>query len=176
MPFIRYAIGDVGALADPDARCPCGRGLPLLSHVSGRSSDQLTLPSGRQLLMWYFTDVFRQTPGIDSFQMRQQAPDHIVIRVVPGSGFGHLPGGPAGHGGQGTHTLGAYVGPEGIVEDLRRRCNEQIRDEARLDIVLVDSIPSGPGGKRRFFIADASTSASPLPTTAAAGKDTQGSV
>lgn len=154
MPFVRYAIGDVGTLAGPGATCPCGRGLPLLDYVTGRSSDQLTLPSGRQLLMWYFTDVFRQTPGIDSFQMRQEAPDRIVIRVVPGEGFGHLPGGPAGHGGQGPHTPGAYVGPEGVVEDLHRRCNEQVRDEAHLEIVLVDTIPSGPGGKRRFFVAD----------------------
>ena len=163
MPFVRYAIGDVGALAEPGARCPCGRGLPLLGYVIGRSSDQLTLPSGRQLLMWYFTDVFRQTPGIDSFQMRQEAPDRIVIRVVPGEGFGYLPGGSAGHGGQGPHTRGAYVGPERAIEDLRRRCNEQVRDEAALEIILVDSISSGPGGKRRFFVADALAAGDPLP-------------
>lgn len=154
MPFVRYAIGDLGALAEPEARCRCGRGLPLLDHVTGRSSDQLTLPGGRQLLMWYFTDVFRQTPGIDSFQMRQEAPDRIRIQVIPGEGFGHLPGGPAGHGGQGLHTLGPYVGPEAVVEYLRRRCDEQVRGEAQLEIVRVDAIPAGPGGKHRFFVAD----------------------
>lgn len=159
MPFVRYAIGDVGALAVPEAQCPCGRGLPLLDHVTGRSSDQLRLPGGRQLLMWYFTDVFRQTPGIDSFQMRQEAPDRIRIRIVPGEGFGHLPGGPAGHGGQGPHTLGPYVGPEHVVEYLRQRCDEQVRGEAQLEIVLVDAIPAGPGGKHRFFVADAADQA-----------------
>ncbi len=163
MPFVRYAIGDLGALAGPEARCPCGRSLPLLGHVTGRSSDQLTLPSGRQLLMWYFTDLFRQTPGVDAFQMRQEAPDRIVIRVVPGESFGHLPGGPGGHGGQGTHTLGAYVGPAGVVDDLRRRCSEQVRDEAQVEIILVDSIPSGPGGKRRFFVADSLAQGDPGP-------------
>ncbi len=153
MPFVRYAIGDIGALAEPEARCPCGRGLPLLDHVTGRSSDQLTLPDGRQLLMWFFTDLFRQTPGIDSFQMRQEAPDRIRIQVVPGEGFGHLPGGPAGHGGQGPHTLGRYVGSESIVEYLRRRCDEQVRGQAQLEIDLVDAIPAGPNGKHRFFVA-----------------------
>ena len=159
MPFVRYAIGDLGALAEPEARCPCGRGLPLLDHVTGRSSDQLTLPGGRQLLMWYFTDVFRQTPGINSFQMRQEAPDHILIKIVPGEGFGHLPGGPAGHGGQGPHTLGPYVGPEDVVEHLRRRCDEQVRGEAQLEIVLVSAILAGPSGKHRFFVADTTAQA-----------------
>ena len=56
MPFIRYAIADVGALAA--GRCVCGRGLPLLDQVAGRSSDRLLLPSGRELIMWFFTDVF----------------------------------------------------------------------------------------------------------------------
>ena len=166
MPFVRYAIGDLGALAEPEARCPCGRGLPLLDHVTGRSSDQLTLPGGRQLLMWYFTDLFRQTPGIDSFQMRQEAPDRIRIQVIPGEDFGHLPGGPAGHGGQGPHTLGPYVGPVEIVEYLRRRCDEQVRGEAQLQIVLVDAIPAGPGGKHRFFVADTTAQATTGPSSA----------
>ena len=35
--------------------------------------------------------------------------DSIRIQVIPGEGFGHLPGGPAGHGGRGPHTLGPYI-------------------------------------------------------------------
>lgn len=154
MPFIRYAVGDVGALAASAARCACGRGLPLLDHVAGRSSDQLTLPSGRGLIMWFFTDVFRQLPGVESFQMRQTAPDHIVVSVTPGRDFGHLSAGEGHRAGGGPHSLGPYVGREAALAFLRERLEEQVRGEAVLEIRLVDDIPLGPGGKHRFFIAD----------------------
>src|SRR3990172_3208075 len=45
MPFIRYAIGDLGGpVAAP---CPCGRGLPLLGLAGGRTADVVVLPDGR---------------------------------------------------------------------------------------------------------------------------------
>ncbi len=150
MPFVRYAIADLGALRPPEERCPCGRGLPLLDHVTGRSSDQLILPGGRALLMWFFTTLFRQTPGIAAFQVRQTAPDQISIQLVPGPDFGHLPA--EGHG------LGPSAGPDAILSYLRQQIESQVRGEARLDLRLVDHIPAGPGGKRRFFIADPASS------------------
>ena len=44
MPFIRYDIGDVGALSDK--ACPCGRGLPLLAKLTGRTTDFIRTRSG----------------------------------------------------------------------------------------------------------------------------------
>jgi phenylacetate-CoA ligase len=151
MPFVRYAIGDLGSLrAEP---CPCGRGLPLLDHVAGRSSDQLVLSSGRALLMWFFTTLFRQTPGIDAFQARQTAPDRIVITLAPGRDFGHLPA--TGEGAAaGAQRLGAFVGAEQALAYLRGRIEGEVRGEAAVELHLVERIPSGPAGKRRFFIAE----------------------
>ncbi len=151
MPFVRYAIGDLGSLrAEP---CPCGRGLPLLAHVAGRSSDQLVLPGGRALLMWFFTTLFRQTPGIDAFQVRQTAPDQIDIYLAPGRDFGHLP--PAGNGGAaGAQRLGSFAGREQALAYLRGRIEDEVRGEAAVRLHVVERIPSGPAGKRRFFIAE----------------------
>lgn len=151
MPFVRYAIGDLGSLSGET--CPCGRGLPLLAHVAGRSSDQLTLPSGRALLMWFFTTLFRQTPGIDAFQVRQTAPDHIVIYLAPGRDFGHLPADEQ-HAANGAQRLGPFVGAEQTTAYLRRRIEGELRGEAVVELLLVPQIPSGPAGKRRFFIAE----------------------
>ena len=151
MPFVRYAIGDLGSLSSET--CPCGRGLPLLAHVAGRSSDQLLLPSGRGLLMWFFTTLFRQTPGIDAFQVRQTAPDQIEVWLAPGRDFGHLPapeqGAPAG-----AQRLGPWAGAEQVLAYLRGRIEAEVRGEAALALHVVAQIPSGPPGKRRFFIAD----------------------
>ncbi|MGB8718472.1 MAG: hypothetical protein WCD46_04130, partial [Desulfobacterales bacterium] len=38
-PFIRYRTGDVAVL--DDARCACGRGLPMLREIQGRKSRVL---------------------------------------------------------------------------------------------------------------------------------------
>ncbi len=47
MPFIRYAVGDVGVKADDSPIC--GRTLPLMDVIKGRSGDFIVLPDGRRL-------------------------------------------------------------------------------------------------------------------------------
>jgi len=47
MPFIRYNVGDVGVPSDE--QCSCGRTLPLMDLLSGRSDDFIVLPDGRRL-------------------------------------------------------------------------------------------------------------------------------
>ncbi|MGH7415893.1 MAG: phenylacetate--CoA ligase family protein, partial [Candidatus Rokuibacteriota bacterium] len=44
-PIVRYRTGDVGSL-DPTP-CACGRALPKLRHLEGRTTDFLVTPSGR---------------------------------------------------------------------------------------------------------------------------------
>lgn len=161
MPFVRYAIDDLGSLSAES--CPCGRGLPLLAHVSGRSSDQFVLPSGRVLLMWSINPFFRDTPGIDAFQVRQTAPDRLEIFVAPGRDFGYLrseASGPAAS----TQYLGAFVGAEAVLADLRKRVEEEVRGEAAVQLHLVDRILPGPAGKRRFFVAETRESAPQAPS------------
>jgi phenylacetate-CoA ligase len=48
-PFIRYEIGDLGALMPADYRCPCGRPFPLLARVEGRAQEVIELPDGSRL-------------------------------------------------------------------------------------------------------------------------------
>jgi len=45
-PLIRYEIGDYGEFAEA---CPCGRGLPVLKRVHGRTLNRLMLPSGENI-------------------------------------------------------------------------------------------------------------------------------
>lgn len=48
MPFIRYALGDIGK-ASEDNRCPCGRTFPLVKVIEGRKDSIVILPDGRAL-------------------------------------------------------------------------------------------------------------------------------
>lgn len=49
-PFIRYRTGDVGFLTD--AQCSCGRGLPLLKEIQGRTTDFIVAQDGPFCMAW----------------------------------------------------------------------------------------------------------------------------
>jgi phenylacetate-CoA ligase len=53
-PFIRYEIGDIGILSD--RKCGCGRGLPLIEAIEGRTWDVIVGANGNQLIgsFWNF--------------------------------------------------------------------------------------------------------------------------
>lgn len=80
MPFIRYAPGDM-AIQGKGA-CLCGRGLPVLEKIIGRSSDLFVLANGRVLngLSIPFEDW---TDKIEKFQLIQEEPDLIVLKLIP---------------------------------------------------------------------------------------------
>lgn len=78
--FIRYAIGDAGRLA---ARpCPCGRGLPLLESVAGRTADLIELPGGRTVSGLFFVHLLKELPEVLQYQVRQEAPNRIALLLV----------------------------------------------------------------------------------------------
>jgi hypothetical protein len=91
-------------------------------------------------------------PGVASFQMRQVAPDRILVLVAPGPAFGHLPANEGQRAVGGAHDLGAFVKQDVAMQFLRQWLEEQVCGEAVLDMALVESIPLGPGGKHRFFV------------------------
>ncbi|HKL78231.1 MAG TPA: AMP-binding protein [Gammaproteobacteria bacterium] len=80
-PFIRYATGDVATLAqDP---CPCGRGLPLVEEVHGRSTDFLVARDGTVMHGLALIYVIRDIPEIRSFRIVQEDLEHTRVQVVP---------------------------------------------------------------------------------------------
>lgn len=86
MPFIRYDAGD---LAIPtDERCLCGRGLPLVKSIVGRSADQIVLPDGSLLPGLTFTDILDNSGingnahKIDDYQIIQEKINKFTINLV----------------------------------------------------------------------------------------------
>lgn len=80
-PLLRYDILDDVTLAA--APCPCGRGLPLWTHVEGRRHPLYYLPGGRRKSSMGITLGIRKVGGCHQFQIIQRAVDHVVVRVVP---------------------------------------------------------------------------------------------
>lgn len=80
-PLLRYRTGDLGRI-DP-APCPCGRGLPVLAAVEGRSTDFLLTKDGRKVHALALIYVLREMQGIREFQIVQTGIERIEVRIDP---------------------------------------------------------------------------------------------
>ncbi len=80
MPFVRYESGDLGTVAD--ARCGCGRGLPLLRAIEGRILDALHTADGRTVPGEFFPHLLKEIPELAHYRVEQKSIDRIVISAV----------------------------------------------------------------------------------------------
>ncbi|NQE52052.1 hypothetical protein C5S29_00565, partial [ANME-1 cluster archaeon GoMg3.2] len=88
MPLIRYDAGDIAIASDE--MCPCGRGLPLVKTIMGRTIDQIVLPSGDLLPGLIFTDIFERegiTDKVIDYQIIQDKIDKFTLNIVKNEGY-----------------------------------------------------------------------------------------
>jgi phenylacetate-CoA ligase len=137
MPLIRYEVGDIASWAEAQ-ECPCGRGLPILADIQGRTTDFLKLSDGRRISGPALTLVVADMPDVRQVQFVQHQLDQIELRVVPGNGYGE-------------HTKA----------ELRKRLSLYIGSSAQLNLQETARIPSEASGKYRFVISHLQA-ASPL--------------
>lgn len=77
-PFIRYQTGDIGRL--DNQLCSCGRGLPLLKEIQGRSTDFVVAQDGTVMHGLALIYILRNIPDINAFKIVQESLD--VTRVL----------------------------------------------------------------------------------------------
>lgn len=127
MPLIRYQMGDLGSISDE--LCPCGRGLPLLKKVMGRTADTFITPDNKRVtagsLVLYLVD---EAPGLlGQVQIIQDKKNHLLIRMTKDP----LP----------TNEIMQYQ-----VRTIKRLFGEKMR----VDFELVDEIHREKSGKYLF--------------------------
>jgi len=83
MPLIRYDTGDQVEHESGFRSCPCGRTLPLIRSIQGRSEDVIITPDGRFLTTLFI--VPELVSGVDFIQFVQTSGNELEIRVVPGN-------------------------------------------------------------------------------------------
>jgi phenylacetate-CoA ligase len=78
-PVIRYEIGEY---AEPGGPCPCGRGLPTLRRILGRTRNMVVRPDGSTY--WPITGFkrFRDLAPIVQYQLVQDSLTSIEVRLV----------------------------------------------------------------------------------------------
>jgi phenylacetate-CoA ligase len=79
MPLLRYEVGDEAEFGEP---CSCGRGLPVIRNIIGRTADYLTLPDGSRRRVTY--NVYRMSGlrAVREYQVVQTSLHDIEVRVV----------------------------------------------------------------------------------------------
>jgi phenylacetate-CoA ligase len=130
-PFIRYEIGDVGAMGEDDA-CPCGVTLPRLARLEGRVADLIVLRD-RILTPPNFATLFSDMQGIKAYQIRQESMDRLDVLIVPDHNY--------------TDDFARYVG--GAIAQM-------VGKNVEVTVKKVPEIPVSESGKRRYVVSSVS--------------------
>ena len=89
MPLIRYALRD---WAEVGPSCPCGRGLPTLRRVMGRTRNMAFSPEGNPFWPVLESHRFQEViPNLRQYQFVQTACDAITVNLVCAGADGSAP-------------------------------------------------------------------------------------
>ncbi len=128
-PFVRYRTGDVGVLGSEP--CSCGRGLPVLASVEGRTTDFVTAADGTVLHGLALIYVLRDLPEVKSFRIVQETLLHTRVEVVTGD-----------------NTNRAAL-QQAIETPFKQRLGEDVA----ISIDYVDAITREKSGKYRYVVS-----------------------
>lgn len=127
MPLIRYRTGDVGRLKP--GRCACGRGLPMLDVVAGRTTDFIHLPSGVIKHALSVIYPLRSMSGVRQFRVTQHADYSVKVQIVP--------------------VCDDLISPARVA----RRLHPVLGEDIDIEVECVTHIPSAESGKYRYVIS-----------------------
>ncbi len=135
MPLLRYRIGDLGVMSEET--CACGRGMPLLKDVIGRTTDIFINCRGERIDGRMFIRMLMLKPFIRKFQVVQEQYDKVRIRLEP----------------QGEHP-DLYQLYAGELGELQRETVAIMGGRCEVDFEFTEQIETTPSGKYRFTISN----------------------
>jgi phenylacetate-CoA ligase len=127
-PFIRYKIGDRARISK--RRCSCGRTLPILEEVLGRTFDILEFPNGNRVGGSFWTLVSRSVDGIKDFQVIQKSKNTIEFKIILR---------------EGTTQIDEIV----LISHIKKYSG----DDLNIQITYTNEIEPTKGGKHQFVIS-----------------------
>lgn len=127
-PFVRYRTGDIATLSDKV--CSCGRGLPVLENIEGRSTDFVVASNGTMMHGLALIYVIRELKGISNFKIVQETLTFTRVQLV-------LENGDA----------------EALADTVRRGLIARLGADVRVEVEWVDQIAAEASGKYRYVIS-----------------------
>lgn len=127
-PLIRYDIRDWAEQGGP---CSCGRGLPVIRRILGRSRNMLVLPDGER--RWPLTGYMRfgEVIPVRQFQFAQTSRERVQARLV----------------------ADRPATPEDEAA-LARIIQDELGHPFEIEFVWLDELPTSPGGKFEEFVSE----------------------
>lgn len=127
-PFIRYRTGDVAALGTQ--RCACGRGLPLLERIQGRTTDFVIAQDGTAMHGLALIYVIRDLAGIDAFKIIQETTRLTRVLLVRGAEY-----------------------PEANSARIRDGLKARLGNDVDVELEFVANIAPEASGKHRYVVS-----------------------
>ncbi len=127
-PFIRYRTGDVGVL--DDQLCSCGRSLPLLKELQGRSTDFIVAADGTIMHGLALIYVIRDVEGVENFKITQESLEYTRIELMTSATF-----------------------TDESLELIRKGMVQRLGADVKVDVDRVDDIAAEASGKFRYVIS-----------------------
>jgi len=130
MPFIRYALDDVGVPSEKD-ECPCGIAFSLMKLIEGRKTSLLSFPSGKAIAPFAFIaamKTYKYHDFIDLFRVVQTKRDMLVFKL----------------------KLREAHQKEEIAKELEAHIRKELdlkEEEVNIDVEFVEDIPLDKSGK-----------------------------
>lgn len=126
-PFVRYRTGDRAVLSHKP--CPCGRGLPLLERIDGRTTDFVHAQDGTAMHGLALIYVVRDLPGVQQFRIIQHSIDELEVMLVT--------------------TEWDEARTQKVIDGMRARLGASVN--VRLN--FCEHIPTEKNGKYRYIIS-----------------------
>jgi phenylacetate-CoA ligase len=131
MPLIRYRLGDAGVPIGE--QCSCGRTLPLMKMLQGRSDDLLATPNGKFVFASsLFHNIIGPIEGIRQFRVIQERKDRLLVQLVAKEDF------------HDENTL---------LERVTVGIQSFLGEEMQVDVQFVEKIERYPTGKLKVFVS-----------------------
>lgn len=139
MPFLRYIVGDIGALST-ETECPCGRKLPMIRVIEGRKNSLIVLQDGRTLVPFSIIAAvmtFKSYDKIEKFRLTQSKRDLLELQVM-----------------MKKEDISVQNNLEKELADHIKSTLQLDPDSTSLLVELVDDIPLTKGGKLAIVVSE----------------------
>ena len=127
-PFIRYRTGDVAVM--DDGQCACGRGLPMLKEIQGRTTDFVVAADGTVLHGLALIYILRDRPGVKQFKIVQETLLSTKILLVRDANFDAR-----------------------CIPEIQAQARARLGSEVNVSVEEVAEIPPEKSGKYRYVVS-----------------------
>ncbi len=132
-PIIRYRLGDLGKMSSQ--ACSCGRGLPLIKNIVGRTGDIVYGTDGASAHSSIFSSILKESTsavsgGVKQYKVYQRVKGELELNIVKDENFS-----------------------TDIIDTFERKTRDKLGKKLQIQVKFINSIEREKSGKLRYFVS-----------------------